>query len=132
MKSKVVVYILTLKKTLHFNVSHILILDIKLKWQGAFFMPEHVKMMHDAKRDELRVNKPILDEYQIEEYEQIMHQAMEFNFKVKLKVWEDGFIQEYTGMLRRLDELNKVIYLEIDDNNLIKKRFSDIVGIDQI
>lgn len=130
MKSKVVVYILTLKKTLHFNVSSILILDIKIKWQPAFFMPEHVKMLHDIRRDDLKINKPILDEYQIEEFEQKLLLAMEFVYQVKIDVWNDGIINEYCGLLQRLDELNKVIYLKNNDNNSIKLKFEDIVGIE--
>ncbi|MFU2014791.1 YolD-like family protein [Peribacillus butanolivorans] len=85
----------------------------KLKWQG-FFMPEHVKLLNDATKDYYRQVKPILDEYQLEEFENKIHTAMEFNSTVKFTVWEDGFDWEYVGMIHRLDPLTKIIHLELE------------------
>ncbi|WHY65362.1 YolD-like family protein [Neobacillus sp. SuZ13] len=77
----------------------------KIKWQSAFFMPEHVKMLHNIGIEDLKVAKPILDEYQIEEFEQNLLLAMEYTYQVKINVWKAGFINEYHGILHRLDEL---------------------------
>ncbi|MEH7014817.1 hypothetical protein V7087_29120 [Neobacillus niacini] len=38
----------------------------KLKWQGAFFMPEQVKMHRDLWRDQQRTQKPLINEYEAE------------------------------------------------------------------
>lgn len=104
----------------------------KMKWQSAFFMPEQMKMIREARREDLKVSKPILDEYQIEEFEEKILLAMEFANQVKLKVWIDGFVNEYIGFLHRLDEFHKVIYLEDEDGEMKKVRFSDVVGVQVI
>ncbi|WP_175638333.1 YolD-like family protein [Metabacillus schmidteae] len=103
----------------------------KLKWQSAFFMPEHVKMLQDLKRDDQKVGRPILDEYQIVEFEQKICLAMEFSYQVKVKTWEKGFFKCYTGLLHRLDEINKTLIIE-QEEQFIYLRFSYIVGIELV
>ncbi|MEH7345556.1 YolD-like family protein [Bacillus sp. JJ1532] len=102
----------------------------KLKWQGAFFMPEHVKMLRDIERDNQKEKQPILDEYEIEEIENKINYAMEFAFTVKVKVWREGFFYDYYGRVCRLDMLNKMIYLEGEDGYIEKVQFEDIVGVE--
>ncbi|WP_409293917.1 YolD-like family protein [Peribacillus sp. SCS-26] len=104
----------------------------KIKWQGAFFMPEHVKMLKEMKRDENRVEKPLLDEYQIEEFENKICFAMEFKLQIMAVVWEEGFEKTRIGMVHRLDEIYKLIYLETDGpaNELFRIFFDDIVRIE--
>ncbi|RFU70363.1 YolD-like family protein [Peribacillus saganii] len=103
----------------------------KLKWQGAFFMPEHVKLLRDMHTDYHRISKPILDEYQIEEYENKICYAMEFVLSVKVTVWEDGFEKEYIGKVCRLDEIHKVIYLKLhnEEGYIMRIKFDTIVGV---
>jgi hypothetical protein len=101
----------------------------KIKWQGAFFMPEHVKMLREIRREDLKIAKPILDVYQVEEFEQKLLLAMEFTYKVKIKIWEEGFFFEYSGTTTRIDEFSKLIYLETEEK-IIKIKFGDIVNIE--
>ncbi|OIK14576.1 hypothetical protein BIV60_11455 [Bacillus sp. MUM 116] len=102
----------------------------KIKWQSAFFMPEHVKMLSEVRKEELKVKKPILDEYQIEEFEQKILLAIEYSYQLNITILESGFIKGFCGVIQRLDELNKIIYLQTDDFKRTKLRFDDIVGIE--
>lgn len=102
----------------------------KIKWHSAFFMPEHVSMLSDMRREEMKVSKPLLDQYQIEEIEQNILLAMEFTYNVKVCVWDSGFLKEHTGVLHRLDEINKVIYLETHDGLMVKLLFGNFVRVD--
>jgi hypothetical protein len=101
----------------------------KMKWQGAFFMPEHVKMLHELRSDYYKVGKPILDEYQIEEFEQNLCSAMEQTNLIKITIWEAGFLKDFNGLICSLDELNKKIYLEEEDGRMMVLHFSDVVGV---
>ncbi|MEH7391295.1 YolD-like family protein [Bacillus sp. JJ1474] len=101
-----------------------------LKWQGAFFMPEHVKMLRDIERDNQKEKQPILDEYEIEELENKIHYAMEFSFHVNVKIWREGFIHENEGRICRLDGLKKVIYLESENGFIERVKFEDVVGVE--
>ncbi|MEE3952235.1 YolD-like family protein [Peribacillus frigoritolerans] len=80
----------------------------KLKWQPALMLHEYVKLLNDVNKDYYRQVKPILDEYQLEEFENKIHTAMEFASPVMFIVWEDGFDWEYVGMIHRLDQFTKV------------------------
>lgn len=102
----------------------------KIKWQSAFFMPEHVSMLRDLRREEMKVSKPLLDQNQIEEIEQNILMAMEFTNQVKISIWDNGFLKKHTGILHRLDEINKVIYLETSDGFMVKVLFGNLVRID--
>lgn len=54
--------------------------DRGIKWQGAFFMPEHLKMLHQAEKEMYQYKqKPVLTEEQLEEMNYVICEAMEFN-----------------------------------------------------
>ena len=103
----------------------------KLKWQSAFFMPEHVKMLQDLDTDDQKIDKPIIDEYQIEEFEQRICLAMEYSYRVIIKTWEAGFFKVYKGLIHRLDEINRILFLE-QENSIVKLNYNDIVDIEII
>lgn len=102
----------------------------KMKWQSAFFMPEHVKMLHELRSDYQKTSKPILDESQIDEFEQKLCMALEFKQAVNITTWESGFFREFKGSLRKLDEWNRTIHLEEEDGCLTTIFFNQVVGVE--
>ncbi|MEH7523877.1 YolD-like family protein [Bacillus sp. JJ1503] len=100
----------------------------KMKWQTAFFMPEHVKMLKQIQVENDMQTKPMIDEYEKEEIENKILMAMEFAFHVKVKIWREGFFHEYSGRVCRLDGLNRIIFLEGVDGYIERIKFEDIVG----
>ncbi|AXN40716.1 hypothetical protein CN689_23200 [Peribacillus butanolivorans] len=46
------------------------------KWQPALILPEHKAFQKQMNEDYFRIEKPILDEYQIEEYENQIHYSV--------------------------------------------------------
>jgi hypothetical protein len=102
----------------------------KVKWQGAFFMPEHVKMLKEFKSDYHKQLKPILNQYEIEEIENRIHEAMEFTLTLKITTWFDGFFYDFEGLVNRLDGMGKVIYLELSDGIMERIKFVDIVRVE--
>lgn len=104
----------------------------KIKWQGAFFMPEHVKMLRELRNDYHKSSKPILDEYQVTDFEQKLCLAMERTHPVKITIWEGGFFKDCIGLVRRLDAMYKKIHLEEEDGHMAILRFCDVVGVESI
>lgn len=104
----------------------------KMKWQGAFFMPEHVKVLREIERDMMRIQKPLLDEYQIEEMERQVCEAMEFSQAVKLTIWRDGFTYEEIGRVHYLDPLQKEVRLKTELGTIIRIKFADIIAVEVI
>ncbi|WP_427036660.1 YolD-like family protein [Cytobacillus pseudoceanisediminis] len=103
-----------------------------MKWQGAFFMPEHVKMLREIERDMMRVQKPLLDEYQIEEMERQICESMEFAQPVKLTVWHNGFTYDEIGRVHYLEPIHKEVRLKTELGTISRIKFADIITVEVI
>jgi hypothetical protein len=101
-----------------------------MKWHGAFFMPEHVKLLHELRSDYQKTSKPDLDESQIDDFEQKLCLALECKQAISITIWESGFLKVFKGLLRKLDEWNKTIHLEEEDGCLTTIHFSLVVEIE--
>ncbi|WP_456273648.1 YolD-like family protein [Bacillus sp. AK031] len=88
----------------------------KIKWQSAFFMPEHVKLIRQIPIDEVRQRKPEVDEQEFEEIGIIVMESLNYTVFIKLTVWRGGFFRKLTGIVAKVDMLMKYILFEIDDN----------------
>jgi hypothetical protein len=104
----------------------------KMKWQSAFFMPEHVKMLRELRSDYQKTSKPILDESQIDDFEQKLCTALEFKQVINITTWEFGFFREFFGSLRKLDDWNRTIHLEEEDGCLTTILFNQVVGVNLV
>lgn len=102
----------------------------KMKWRGAFFMPEHVKMLREIERDMMRTQKPLLDEYQIEDMERQVCEAMEFAQPVKLTVWRGGFTYEEFGRVQYLEPIHKEVRLQTELETISRIKFEDIIAVE--
>jgi hypothetical protein len=101
----------------------------KMKWQGAFFMPQHVKMLGDIRTDYYRTNKPELDAYQLIELDERICAAMAHNLPIKLTVWEGGFTRDINGMVHFIDPLTKELRIEIKPGEYERVKFEVIINI---
>lgn len=99
-----------------------------MKWQGMM-LPEHVEMLRELDIDLNRERKPLLDEYQIQEFEEKLHYAIAFNYPVKLSVWQEGFTHELEVHVHYIDSLKKQIRA-LDKEECHRIDFGDIVGVE--
>lgn len=99
------------------------------KWQFAFGMPELIKSQRDMWRDSERQPKPIIDEYEIEEFERKICEAMADNVPVKLTIWADGFTSDIVGRVHYLDAIHKQVRLVTESGEVVAVDFADIVGV---
>jgi hypothetical protein len=101
----------------------------KIKWQGAFFMPEQVKMQRDLWRDSQRQAKPLIDEYQAVEFDQRIAYAMEYKHMIKITVWSDGFTEVITGKVLYVDPIMKQLRVEVKTGEVERVAFDNVVGV---
>lgn len=87
----------------------------KKKWQGAFFMPEHVKMLKQITIDGNKQKKPQLDEQELEEIGFVVMDSLNYTIPIKVTIWHDGFFQTITGMVDKVDMLMKYILFDSDE-----------------
>lgn len=101
----------------------------KMKWHGAFFMPEHVKLLGNLRTDYLRTDKPQLDAYQYDEFDECIGEAMANNLPIKITVWQDGFSTEITGNVHDIDPMKKQLQIEETAGEYNRVRFEDIINV---
>jgi hypothetical protein len=101
----------------------------KIKWNPASFMPEAFAMTRDMYKDQARQAKPILDEYQTEEFDLRIAYAMEYRHSVKLTVWSDGFTAEVTGNVHYVDPITKQLRIEVKPGEFERVAFDEVVGV---
>lgn len=102
----------------------------KLKWAPAAFLPEYTKMLRDLEWDYYRQQKPIIDEFQFEEFDQKICYAMEFNFAVKITKWVDGFNYEIVGSIHYVDPIHKEVRLKTEADEVERLKMSEIIAVE--
>ena len=91
-----------------------------IKWT-SLMLPEHVQMINEAFKEQERVEKPILDEQQIEENSFALQRAMKDGFSVEIK-YHNGFefvylsakikgIDVNTKKVKCIEKLNKKSFM---------------------
>jgi hypothetical protein len=101
----------------------------KLKWQPASFMPLAFEMQREMFKDQERMPKPILDEYETQEFDQNIAYAMECNLAVKLTVWSDGFTKEMAGQIHNINPITHQLQVKVNQGEFEQVGFEDIVGV---
>lgn len=104
----------------------------KLKWAPAAFLPEYTKMLRDLDRDHHRQQKPIIDEFQFEEFDQRICYAMEHNFAVKITKWVDGFNYEIFGRIHYVDSVHKEVRLKTETDEVQRLKMAEIIALEVI
>lgn len=101
----------------------------KVKWQFAFGMPELIKTQRDLWRDSERVEKPLLDVYELEEFDQRIAYAMAYKLTVRFSVWSDGFTTEITGAVNRVDPITHELRIEVKPGEYERVAFEDVCAV---
>ncbi|NLS88032.1 YolD-like family protein [Bacillus subtilis] len=82
------------------------------RWEQKFILPEQRAALLNRKREVQKVEKPNLDEYQLEEMARTICEAMEFNSTLVISVYRDGFIEEVTGHVHYIDEVRQRLHVK--------------------
>ncbi|MFC9658456.1 YolD-like family protein [Bacillus subtilis] len=82
------------------------------RWEQKFILPEQRAALLNRKREDQKIEKPILDEYQLEEMARVIYEAMEFNSVLVIRVYRDGFIEEVTGHVHYIDEVKQRLHVK--------------------
>ncbi|MEX3713348.1 YolD-like family protein [Cytobacillus horneckiae] len=103
----------------------------KVKWQSAFFMPEHAKMIRDIDIEDSKQSKPILDEQELDEINIVITESLHSNSPIKITTWKDGFFADITGIAETVDFQKQTIKLKTkDDYSIISVK--DITSVSSI
>jgi YolD-like protein len=102
----------------------------KIKWNPASFMPEGFAMTREMYKDQARQAKPLLDDYQTEEFDLRIKYAQEYKKAVRVTVWSDGFTEDYTGHIQRVDPItHEFLRLEVKPGEYERIQFGDVTAV---
>ncbi|MCY7983336.1 YolD-like family protein [Bacillus inaquosorum] len=82
------------------------------RWEQKFILPEQRAALLNRKKQVQKIEKPILDEYQLEEMARVICEAMEFNSVLVIRVYRDGYIEEVTGHVHYIDEVKQRLHVK--------------------
>ncbi|PGY07605.1 YolD-like protein [Bacillus sp. OV166] len=101
----------------------------KKKWQFAFGMPELIKAQRDLWTDQERIIKPMIDEYEKEEFDRRICYAMEYNLSIKITIWSNGFTSDITGRIHNVDPISYQLRIELLGGEFRRINFEDVIGV---
>ncbi|MBK5446137.1 MULTISPECIES: YolD-like family protein [unclassified Peribacillus] len=100
-----------------------------LKWQVALILPEHKAFQKQMNEDYFRQEKPILDDYQKEEYENQIHYSMENHLPIKFQLYNKRFPRELQGHSVYIYSINKLLHIQKKDNSFEYIQFDEVIGV---
>lgn len=90
----------------------------KLKWT-ALMLPEHVRMLREWKEEDNRIQRPELDEFDLQTLQENIEIALTRRCEVEIQVWEEFQFYFYLGKIISIDlQTRTVVY----DDSLSTKR----------
>ncbi|WP_456280108.1 YolD-like family protein [Bacillus sp. K7] len=82
------------------------------RWEQKFIFPEQRAALLNRKREVQKIEKPILDQYQLEEMARTICEAMEFNSALVISIYRDGFIEDVTGHVHYINEVKQKLHVK--------------------
>ncbi|RBW68259.1 YolD-like family protein [Bacillus taeanensis] len=99
------------------------------KWKMAMMLPEHKTMLSQLYKDQDKVEKPELDQQQLEEIEQTICEAMTFNQELTSTYYKNGKFELLVGKVHFLDEMNKTLHIQDHFGDFYRLKFHDIINV---
>ncbi|MFF2457638.1 YolD-like family protein [Peribacillus simplex] len=101
-----------------------------VKWQAALIMPEHKALNKKIGEVDYFLNKkPILDEYQVEEFENNIHYAMEYHLPISFTLHNEGNLKELNGYCVYIHPVTKELRIQKKDSSFEYIQFDEIIGV---
>ncbi|WHY95444.1 YolD-like family protein [Peribacillus simplex] len=100
-----------------------------VKWQAALIMPEHKALIKMDEEDNFLNKKPVLDEYQVEEFENNIHYAMEYHLPISFRLHNKGYPHELYGHCVYIHPFTKELRIQKKDSSFEKIQFDEIIGV---
>jgi YolD-like protein len=99
-----------------------------MKWNG-FIMPEQKELIKQVYIENLKIEKPTLDEGQYHEMNDWLVRSMQDREPIRLKLWIDGFIRDFgPGIIHKIDPHQRSLYVQ-DKNGTQMFHFDSLIGV---
>ncbi|MGG0789871.1 YolD-like family protein [Peribacillus simplex] len=101
-----------------------------IKWQAGLMLPEHKALNKKMGEEDNFLNKkPVLDEYQVEEFENNIHYAMEYHLPITFTLHNGGHPQELHGYCVYIQPVTKELRIQKKDSSFEYIQFDEIISV---
>ncbi|MCB4341818.1 hypothetical protein [Bacillus phage SPbetaL3] len=99
-----------------------------IKWT-SLMLPEHLTQLKQDLIDVSKIEKPSLDDQQIEEMDILVSEALEFNKELKFKLFNNGFVENVTGRVHYINFEQQKLHVKDQNDNTIYINMNNIIGV---
>ncbi|MGG1245728.1 YolD-like family protein [Bacillus spizizenii] len=92
-------------------------------------LPEHLTQLKQDLIDVSKIEKPSLDDQQIEEMELLVSEALEFNKELQFKLFNDGFVEIVAGRVHYINFEQQKLHVKDQNDNTVYINMKDIIGV---
>ncbi|MGQ5176202.1 YolD-like family protein [Bacillus halotolerans] len=99
-----------------------------IKWT-SIMLPEHLTQLKQDLIDVSKIEKPSLDDQQIEEMDLLVSEALEFNKELKLKLFNNGFVENVAGRVHYINFEQQKLHVKDQNDNTVYINMNNIIGV---
>ncbi|MCY9377253.1 YolD-like family protein [Bacillus sp. T17B1] len=92
-------------------------------------LPEHLTQLKQDLIDVSKIEKPSLDDQQIEEMELLVSEALEFYKELQFKLFNDGFVEIVAGRVHYINFEQQKLHVKDQNDNTVYINMKDIIGV---
>lgn len=101
-----------------------------VKWQPFVSLPEQVSYTNKLLEKMNRVDRPVLDQEQLEVINNIILECYNGQDEIGITFYVNGFFQQIQGYIKKVDSVNHYIILKNEKVNKFKIAFCDIFNVE--
>ncbi|WP_234396969.1 YolD-like family protein [Bacillus massiliglaciei] len=103
-----------------------------MKWESSRMMlPEHVAALRQLKEENKKVEKPILDEQELQEIGIVVMDSLYYAQLIRVTTWKDGHFTSHEGVVSKVDYYMKYLRLELEED-FERIMIEDITSVEQL
>lgn len=99
-----------------------------VKWQAFKTLPEQYEQLEQYIQDQNKIDKPILDDDQLNELNKTLIFKMYNDPSIELRYFENGYIKTKVGYIHKVDVHTKTLHM-YEDNGMCILNLKDILEI---
>lgn len=99
-----------------------------IKWT-SMMLPEHLTQLKQDLINVSKIEKPSLDDQQIEEMDLLVSEALEFNKELKFKLFNNGFVENVNGRVHYINFEQHRLHVKDQNDNTIYINMNNIIGV---
>ncbi|WEY96470.1 YolD-like family protein [Bacillus subtilis] len=95
----------------------------------SIMLPEHLTQLKQDLIDASKIEKPSLDDQQIEEMDLLVSEALEFNKELLFKLFNNGFVENVTGKVHYINFEQQKLHVKDQNDNTVYINMNNIIGV---